>query len=172
MASLRDSDNAERIRSQMLTLAGPICGDIFITSEFFVFYSTGLKLVDDSLQQKYAVEIRNTNKSKKLVVIKWKEVDEVFRRKCLNRYQAFDLITNEKKVFTFNLSLVEHCDHFMEILTTVHDTKKYNFTIIKDPIETFKQRNHKDDWSIGVKTNQEFLLMVNKFSSRSFNDWG
>ena len=36
--------------------------------------------------------------------------------------------------------------------------------------ETFKQRNHKDDWSIGVKTNQEFLLMVNKFSSRSFND--
>jgi hypothetical protein len=49
MGSLRDFDDAERIRSQMLSLTGPICGDIFLTDEFFVFYSTGLKLVDDSI---------------------------------------------------------------------------------------------------------------------------
>jgi len=34
----------------------------------------------------------------------------------------------------------------------------------------FVRRNHKDDWVLGVKSNMEFLMMVNKFSSRSFND--
>jgi hypothetical protein len=138
MAYLRDFDNVERIRSQMLSLTGPICGDVFITPEFFVFYSTGLKLVDDSVSQKYTTETRFTSQIKKLVVIKWQEVDEIFKRKFLNRYQAFDLITVEKKVFTFNLSKVEFCNHFMDLVTTYQTQHKYHFTIIRDPIETFK----------------------------------
>jgi hypothetical protein len=42
---------------------------------------------------------------------------------------------------------------------------------VDDPKNEFKNRKIFDSWSTGEISTQEFLLLVNKYSGRSFNDF-
>lgn len=51
----------------------------------------------------------------------------------------------------------------------MYKSKKF-FDIINNPIEAFRTREYIEEWRNGEKSNQEFLLAINKYASRSFQD--
>ena len=67
---------------------------------------------------------------KKLMVFRWVEIEEVFKRKYLNRYQAIDIQTMEKKVLTFNLLLPIKAEKFIEAVLKYQAEFAYTFSVI------------------------------------------
>ena len=82
-----------------------------------------------------------------------------------------DITTREKKVYTFNLCTESKCSEFMKFAKTL--AEQYRFAVIDNPREHFVSNpdfNYLKDWREGKISNMEFLLLVNKYSGRSFND--
>lgn len=95
------------------------------------------------------------------------------RRKVINVFQGIDLTTQEKKVYTFNLTTIANCESFLKNVKTLISKKGDEVTLrlIEDPVHYFKNVDQcQNEWKNGTRTNMEFLLLINKYSSRSFND--
>lgn len=98
------------------------------------------------------------------------------RRKVLNSFQGIDLITQDKKCYTFNLTKIQNCDDFFKSLNYLMKERakegdELPLKLIEDPVHHFKKvEQYQNEWKNGQRTNMEFLLLINKFSGRSFND--
>ena len=92
-------------------------------------------MAGDSKQEKYMAEKKTQRLIKKLVIFKWTEIEEVFKRKFLNRQQGIDIYTHEKKVLTFNLILPEKTKEFMKEVKDYKGKNEYSFKLIDNPVE-------------------------------------
>jgi hypothetical protein len=91
------------------------------------------------------------------------------RKKVLNVNQGIDITTVDKKCYSFNLCTIENCSLFIKNIEEIK--KEPNFKLIDDPVKYFNQvEQYQNEWKNGQRTNMEFLLLINKFSGRSFND--
>jgi hypothetical protein len=68
----------------MISPLGAINGDIFISPTYFAFIAVG-RMATNLKHEKYMSEKGNNRLIKKLVIYKWTEIEEVFKRKFLNR---------------------------------------------------------------------------------------
>ena len=50
------------------------------------------------------------------------------------------------------------------------NTKTYDYRLIEEPIENFKKMEYKNKYKKGELSNFDYLLLLNKYSSRSYND--
>ena len=64
----------------------------------------------------------------------------------------------------------EKCNEFIEKLEDFKKYGKYKMEIIKNVRHAFEKNRFRSKWEEGDIQNQEFLMLVNKYSGRSFND--
>ena len=72
-------------------------------------------------------------------------------------------VNDVKKKNNVNNNNVSHTNNF--------NTKNYDFKLIDDPIDYFEKMQYKSKFKKGEISNFKYLLLVNKFSSRSYNDY-
>jgi len=154
--------------AQMITPRGEIWGDIVLTKDYFSFISYGQKTPEDLTYANCKDDILE----KRTVIYKWNEIEELFKKKFSNLYIAVDIFTIYKKNKTFNLTTLEKADRFFKLIDQIkqENSKMLNCDIIANPVDTFKARSYLLNWKENEMSNMEFLLLVNKFSGRSFND--
>jgi hypothetical protein len=93
---------------------------------------------------------------KEELIIRWSEVEEVFKRKILNVFQGIDVYTIFKKCYTFNLLTQEACKLAFEQIEAIkgNRSESHNFEIVQNPVETFKKRGYTEEWKeLGLKSN-------------------
>jgi hypothetical protein len=72
---------------------------------------------------------------RKEIIITWDSIEEIVKRKLVNVYQGIDILTCEKKLFTFNLCSEERAKEFVEYANRIQKDEKSQcyFHVIEEP---------------------------------------
>ena len=127
------------------------------------------------LENKYLFSTKdNDNKTnkQKCIIIFIKDIKEVLRRRALLMNQAIEIFVNNGKSYFFNFFHAENCDKIFKIFEDrnkelkkekqfILSSKEYNARHLSNILSQFKR---------GEISNYEYLLNLNKLSSRTYND--
>ena len=127
--------------------------------------------------KKYKNDIKYIKSSKfeelslkeKQVIISYKLISQIILRKFSYFKQAVEIFLKNGKSYFFNLFTVSLCTKF---LTKINEKKndKINFEIIKEPEEYFWKKKFTSNWLDKKISTLDYLLIINKYSGRSYND--
>ena len=136
----------------------------------------------------YFLEERVKGK-KKYIIMYYSEIKEiVIRRICFN-YIGFEILMKNNKSTLFNFFDKDNLDNFIDKMfgklknkypipdntisrqiIKVNLDENINFNIIKDLIYYFEKNDFRTKHFKGEISNFKYLLLLNKYSSRSYND--
>ena len=118
-----------------------------------------------NLEQNILNQRKNT-REKKYVIILFNEIEEILERRFLLTWQALEIYLKNGKSYFFNFLTKDKCKFILDIL-------KKN-VITKDKIherDYFKNQKYiTSEWVEERLSTYEYLLLLNKYSSRTFND--
>ena len=113
------------------------------------------------------------NKADKMknIIIFYQDIQRITRRRSFLMYQSFEVFCQNGKSYFFNLYRKENCDNVFKILTSIKDSlsNKDKFEFLNENIsEEVKKASH--EVKNGIINNFTYLLRLNYYSSRTFND--
>ena len=165
------SFDCELITTQFLYFGKIYFGNDFICFESMEDPRDINKEFELDIFMKYVFSQRdndNRTTKKKRIIIFNEDIKEIIRRRTLEMYQSIEIFNLNGKSYFFNFFKTNLCDKVFEIFQNINN--KYHFTLLSK--ENIKQ-NIKDilsKFKIGKISNYEYLLELNKLSSRTFND--
>ena len=107
-------------------------------------------------------------KNKKLYIFK-KEITEIINRRFLYLFQACEFYLKNGKSYYFNLYSEEKKIQFFSLFGN-KDYNSYDIKIISDLKTEFKRKDYTNQWLKNNISTLEYLLFINKYSCRSYND--
>lgn len=104
-------------------------------------------------------------KNNKIIIILFNEIEEILERRFLLMWQAIEIYLKNGKSYFFNFLSKEQYEFILDIFKNNSITK--NKIYYKDFL-----KNHPliTEWRKSRLSTYEYLLFVNKYSSRTFND--
>ena len=106
-----------------------------------------------------------SKRNKKLYIFK-KEITEIINRRFLYSFQACELYLKNGKSYYFNFYSEEKKIEFINLFAD----QTYNIKIISDLKTEFKNKGFTKLWLNNKISTLAYLLFVNKYSCRSYND--
>ena len=167
----KDKNTLINLEAELIMKTKIICGNIILSESILYFidnyeikkgYGKDIKYLFSSL----ADDIRDR---KKIIIIKIKDIEEIITRRYLYIYQAFEIFLKNGKSYYFNLYSKDYLKQFIDKIKEIKDINNM-INIITDPIKYFKDKNYYNQWVEDQISTYQYLLYLNKFSSRSFND--
>ena len=151
---------------ELITYEGTIFGDIYVFENCILFKSD---LKNDKRKLK---ELDCACSSmdfdflevKKNIIIVLSEIKEVIPRKFLYSWMALEIFMKNGKSYLFNFFNEDTNNYILDLL------KNKNIYAIKNAKEYFEKKEYTKKWKDGRKSTYDHLLLLNKFSSRSYND--
>ena len=148
-----------------------IAGNIVLKEKFIYFIN------NNEIKKKYGKELKylfcsmldDIKIKDKIIMIKIKDIQEIINRRYIYDYRAFEIFLKNGKSYYFNLYIKENVNKFFENIEKMKNEEN-NFQIIKNPIKYFEEKKYQEIWNDNKISTYQYLLFVNKFSSRSFND--
>ena len=147
-----------------------------VLKEKYIIYQTNM----DFDLKKYTQEIKYILTSKqeemiqapKQIIIPYKLIKQIIKRKFIFFEQALEIFLHNGKSYFFNLYREEICKKFFDDLENINNNKNndYNFEIIKEPCDYFYKKKYTSNWLDKKLSTLEYLLLINKFSGRTYND--
>lgn len=98
----------------------------------------------------------------------WKifEIKKVFTRRFNLRNSAFEIFTDDDKAYFFNVYDVKE----VELLLNSMQFFNQKIIIIRNRKKAFEDGRFTEAWKDGRISNFEYLMILNTYSGRSFND--
>ena len=148
-----------------------ICGNIIVNKNFLYFKN------NDNIIKEYGKDIKylfgsykgDISITNKIILIKIKDIKEIISRRYLYDYRAFEIFLKDGKSYYFNLYSKKSLLYFYEEIEKLKNEEN-DFIVIKEPITFFIHNRFKEDWIDNKISTYQYLLFINKFASRSFND--
>ena len=151
-----------------------ICGNIFLKEKILLFlndneiikeYGKNIKYLFGSIRED--IKIKN-----KIIIIKYKDIKEILIRRYIYDFRALEIFLKNGKSYLFNLysnkKITEIFDLFENKIKA--ENKLYDFEIIKEPKIYFDEKKYNEMWQNDEISTFQYLLYINKFSSRTYND--
>ena len=104
-------------------------------------------------------------RNKKLYIFK-KEITEIINRRFLYSFQACEIYLKNGKSYYFNFYSEEKKIEFI----TLFADQTYDIKIISDLKSEFKNKNFTKQWLNNKISTLAYLLFINKYACRSYND--
>ena len=105
-----------------------------------------------------------SNRNKKLYIFK-KEISEIINRRFLYSFQACEIYLNSGKSYFFNFYSEDRKNEFIKLFYEIENIK-----IISNLKSEFKNKGFTKQWLNNQITTFAYLLFINKYSCRSYND--
>ena len=158
----------------LVTNRNVVFGQLIVCKNLIYFENLSkeefLKNKTDSAKEKWllcSLDCDYSSRVKKIYIFK-NEIREIINRRFLYLFQACELFLKNGKSYYFNFYSEEKKIKFFSIFTS--ENKLYNIDLIYDIKSFFKKKNYTKQWLTNELSNLEYLLFLNKFSSRSYND--
>ena len=158
----------------LVTNRNVIFGQLIVNKNIIYFENLNkeefLKNKTDSAKEKWllcSLDCDYSKRDKKLYIFK-NEIREIINRRFLYLFQACEIFLNNGKSYYFNFYSEEKKIQFFTIFR--NENKLYNIDIIYDIKSSFKKKNYTKQWLTDELSTIEYLLFLNKYSSRSYND--
>jgi len=154
------------------------CGNIILKDHYLYFIN------NNEIKKNYGKKIEylfcslneNIKLKNKIIMIKYQDIEEIISRRYIYDYRAIEIFLKNSKSYYFNLFVKENIKLFFEEIEKIQNKNnklnqnKYDFILIKNPIKYFKDNKYNFKWEDGEISTYQYLLYINKFSSRSYND--
>ena len=157
---------------ELISVKRIILGQIEIYEKYIIFknkdsygdYETSIKYI-------YSNEIKEVSLDKKIIIMNFYEIDEIIRRTFAYNEQVIEIFLKNGKSYLFNLFEEYYLEKFYEkIKEIIGGQDKLNFKLIREPIKEFEKNEYTKQWENNEIDNYQYLLYLNKFSGRTFND--
>ena len=119
--------------------------------------------------------VEEIEKKEKQIIILLKDIQEIIIRRFLFMSQAAEIFLKNGKSYFFNFFDENILNEFITKLSEKIDNNQINFRIIsieknKKYLEEYKINELQRNWLNGQLSTLDYLLLINKFSGRSYND--
>jgi hypothetical protein len=152
----------------LITNVNVIFGEIIINNNIIYFHNKDkenfLQSLTDEEKEKYLFCAQDEDyhpQEKQLFIIK-NEIKEIINRRYLFLFQACEIFLKNGKSYFFNLFSESNKIEFFKLFD---DSIK-----IIDLKEDFRKKNYTESWLENKISTLTYLLQINKYSSRSYND--
>ena len=183
----------KKIFCERITNKGNIFGYIIFNYEYMIFVNSPnddqrkSKNLEKHLEYIYSSIEDSIIDKNKYTIILYKDTKEIIKRRvCLN-YVGYEIFMKDNLSYFFNFFNKNNSKIFFEVINnnmnfineedkkkkdknSININKNYDLKFIEDPINTFEKMQYKNQYRRREISNFNYLLLVNKFSSRSFND--
>ena len=165
----KDKKNFFNEECELIKKTDIICGNIILNEEMIYFISNNeiKKEYGKNIKYLFSSLVEDIIIKEKIVVIKLKEIEEIITRRYLYDYRACEIFLKNGKSYYFNLYEKENLNKFYK---EIDRFKILEDKIITNPIKYFQDKNYYIKWIEDDISTYQYLLYLNKFSSRSFND--
>ena len=170
---LNNDDNLilQSFNCEFISIKQTIFGQIDLYEKFIIFknkdnfgdFSTSINYI-------YSNNINEVTLNKKIIIINYNEIEEIIKRAFVYNPQALEIFLKNGKSYFFNLFDPNNFDIFFGKINVIKNNQKLNFTFIKEPKNEFDKKGYTKQWENDEINNYQYLLYLNKFSGRSFND--
>ncbi len=154
--------------AEMITMEGANFGKLMVNSNCISFRSEERK---ESKKYRYGSSpliqiVRDVNKKWKLEDV----TEVVLKRYNLIRQAVEVYFRNSKSVF-FSLYGKGYVKDFVRQLETIAGkNKSLRIEVVMNPEQYFERKRFREAWTAGETSNFAYLMLLNKYGGRSFND--
>lgn len=157
---------------ELIRIKNSIFGIIELYPSYLIFknkkqlgnYASNIKYLFSSGEEIISV-------NDKIIIINYINIEAIMTRSFLYNFQAFEIFLKNGKSYFFNLFKPENLDLFYETIENLTKNKlNIDLQIIKDYKNHFLKQEYTKKWSTNEITTYQYLLYVNNYSGRSFND--
>ena len=160
--------NIKKYYCELLLSRGSIFGKLFFLENGILFLSNW---ENDKRNKGKAFEYACCSleydylKENKKIFILYEEINEVINRYFCFTWISQEIFVKDGKSYFFNFFNEKHNEEIFEIFKS----KKIS-NVIKNPKEYFEKEEFTKKWKEGIINTYDYLLILNKLSSRSYND--
>ena len=160
-------DEVREIQCELITIKGNIYCNLYIKENMIIIKNNNIKITNPK-----DLHLFSSNKYThldKLIIIPFNYIKEIITRRFLYMNQACEIFTIDNKSYLINffdriILLENFYTEVKRMYPNIHSK------IIDNVREYFDYKNFVDDWNNNKINNFEFINMLNKYSSRSYND--
>ena len=151
-------------------------GYIVFKDKYLIFQSNlsfDLNKYQTDMNYILSSKIEEITQKPKQVIIPYYSIKQIIRRNFLFFNQAFEVFCYNGKSYFFNLYKETICDNFFNKIFEIkndENNKDTDFEIIERPFEYFIKKKYTSNWLEKKISTLEYLLKINKFSGRTYND--
>ena len=151
-------------------------GIICLNKNFFIYQvDSQFDIKKYQTEEKYLISSssEDLDQSEKQIIIPYNLFSQIIYRKFLFFDRAFEIFLFNGKSYFFNLYKKSQRNECAKLIKEKVENKNKKdaekFYLIEEPIETFSKNKYMNNWLEGKISTLEYLLLVNKFSDRSYN---
>ena len=161
----------KRFFCENISYKGSIFGKMFILDSFFVFVNKAYKDIKKNKEKilffLYSKEDLNKYKNiKKVIIFYYTEIKEIIIRRICLKYIGYEIFLKDGRSYLFNFYNTDEANDFSNCI----QSKNKDIKIINEPIYYFEKKDYKTKFKKGEINNFQYLLLINKFSSRTYNN--
>ena len=156
----------------LVTNRNVVFGKLLLNKYLLYFENIDRKKFLESKEDKIKIdwllcsqECDYSSRNKKLYIFK-KEITEIINRRFLYSFQACEIYLKNGKSYYFNFYSEENKIKFISLFAD----QAYDIKIISDLKSEFKNKGFTKQWLNNQISTLAYLLFINKYSCRSYND--
>ena len=151
-----------------------IIGKIKLIKNWIVFQidtSFDFSFYENIFKYRLASRKEDIEKKQKQIIIPLNSIKEIIFRNFLFYTQALEIFLFNGKSYLFNLYEYRYLKDFIQYIKGSYESFNINLPeIIRKPDSYFREKNYTNDWLENKLSTLEYLLLINKFAGRSYND--
>ncbi|KRX00699.1 BEACH domain [Pseudocohnilembus persalinus] len=153
--------------AEYITLSEAFFGTFSFENDHLVYISNG-KIRDKNEQINFAFGVQNIKTKKKKKHFFFNQIKSVQARRFNFQEIAIEIFTTSGKTYFFNFNTEETRKQIFSLFTKY--SEKYNVELIEDRKLSLENKKITQKWVNGEITNFEYLMHLNSYSGRTFND--
>ncbi|OMJ72107.1 hypothetical protein SteCoe_29538 [Stentor coeruleus] len=159
---INSNSNCIKLNCEQIKITGSYYGNIKITKQYIEFECKG-KLKN---QEKYLGSALEFTRKRKKCKYTWSnyEILEILSRRFIHKNSAFEVFLKSGKSFFINVFTEESQRKAFFLL------KQWKNVLVYDDLPLYVINEYTNNWSTGKISTLEYLLALNKYAGRSFND--
>ena len=166
-------DEAQGIICENISYRGSILGKIYLKISFLAFisdYPTYQIILDksqiDPMFFVYSFQdiTKRVNIKSKTIFIYYRDIKEIIIRRFFLKRIGYEIFLKDGRSYLFNFFNLENFNNFKNLI------EKKELDVINEPVKAFEKKDYKNKFKKGEISNFLYLLLINKFSSRTYND--
>ena len=159
------------IDSELITNKYTIYGTLTLTDKYLLFETKNdFDNYKNNIDYIFSTGEQELTKKEKQIIIKYQNIEEIIKRRFLFMYQALEIFLMDGKSYFFNLFQINKAEKFFSAIEEIKKNNNLNFKITINPIKEFETMEIKTLWYRRQIDTFQFLLYINKYSSRTYND--
>ena len=180
----RNSDNKDLnydsiFECENISNVHTLFGHLITNKNYLLFQSDLTENITEKYEKKeylFSSLSDDLEKKEKQIIMRLIDIQEMIIRRFIFIPQAIEIFLKNGKSYFFNFFSEEKLNSFLtKIAEKQNNSKKINFQIIsieknKKYIEDYKLNILSQNWEYGKISTLDYLLLLNKYSGRSYND--